>query len=191
MKNETELIRGHFAPNKGSMIFFLLFAIIDFVVLLSLSQYLPTIIIVIEAIALPLFLYLAYGGYRNKNNELVVTDKRVYLTNINSGTVQIELPLDTITSINKTVNQGFQFSSPSGTIQAYYCINRDDVFEIVSQRISERLTNTSNESIPQVASTETPNESIESELMRYKDLFDKGLISKEEYDTAKKKTLNL
>ncbi|MBQ7119914.1 MAG: SHOCT domain-containing protein [Oscillospiraceae bacterium] len=123
--------------------------------------------------------------YIFSKNEIVVTNKRVY------GKVafgkRIDLPLDKISSISVCAFNGIGVATASGTIKFLFCQNRDVVFNAISSLLIERQeqntkANTQNSS---------PTQSNADELKKFKELFDSGIITQEEFDAKKKQLLGL
>ena len=126
------------------------------------------------------FLIIASGI---KNQKLIVTKKNVqgrYGTFI-KGT--IDLPLDSINSVEcyeKTGN--ILISTSSKTIRFQSLTNAKEVANVINELLRNRYTN----------STPVVNElSAADELTKYKKLLDNGVITQEEFDAKKKQLLGL
>lgn len=140
--------------------------------LVGISQY---IMIPAGIIALPsLFLFL----YSYKM-ELIVTNKRIYGKTIFGK--QIDLPLDSISSVAKGIFDSISIATSSGRILFLYISNREDIYTVITKIIVERQNNNRNF----VAKSEA------DELKKYKDLLDSGAITQNEYEKKKKELLNL
>ena len=120
-------------------------------------------------------------------NELVVTDKRVY-GKIAFGK-RVDLPLDSISAVALTITllQGISISTPSGRISFYFIEKRKEFHREISNLIINRQTKANyNTTIKQ----EIPQSNAD-EIKKYKDLFDNGIITQEEFEAKKKQLLDL
>ena len=114
---------------------------------------------------------------------LTVTTHRVYGRTMFT---EINLPMDSITSTGKANKRSIYFSSASGkvTFGFYTQEKADEVYQIVSQQISNRQNNKGSVTV-------VNNNSNADELKKYKDLLDSGIITQEEFDAKKKQLLGM
>lgn len=116
--------------------------------------------------------------------EMVVTDKRIY------GRVawgkRVDLPIDSISATaTLRVFKGVSVSSASGRIKFLLIKNASEMYEKINNILIERQK----KNIPDITAenkTETPDD-----LIKLKELLDKGIITQEEFDTKKKQILGL
>ena len=118
-----------------------------------------------------------------RNTELVVTDKRI------SGKVaygkRVDLPLDSISAIALSLMKGIAIASSSGRIKFKLIKNRDAIYDTVSKLLIERQDKTQPICVPM----ERIVTSNAAELKQYKELFDSGVITEEEFNAKKKQLL--
>lgn len=116
-------------------------------------------------------LYLWLNSYK-----LTVTDKKVYGT-ITLGK-RVDLPMDSISSVSFTkILRGCGISTSSGKIHFFAMKNCKDIFEILSQCLIERQDKKVIEQKSSLSSAD--------ELLKYKKLFDEGIITQEEFEQKK------
>ncbi len=157
-------------PNKASYILSSLFEILLF----SL----------IPVAALGLIGALIYLWLRSY--ELTVTDKRIY------GKVafgkRVDLPVDSV-SATATIQllKGVAVSTSSGKISFLAIKNASEIYSVINKLLIERQEKEKVAAKPAVAN-ETKIDTAD-QLMKYKDLLDKGVISQEEFDAKKKQLL--
>ena len=130
---------------------------------------------------LGLLIYFAFA-----KSQLTVTDKRIY--GITVFGKRVDLPLDSVSAVSLTMVffSGVSISTSSGRITFFLIPKRNEVYEVLSQLIIERQ----NKSKETVIKQETPQSNAD-ELKKYKDLFDSGVITQEEFDAKKKQLLGL
>ena len=119
----------------------------------------------------------------SKNQEITVSNGRVFGTSANGKTVDI--PIDSITSVGTSRRKGIVVSSADGKHKFFGMDNRDEV----QKAISDLLLLRQNEARAE-PKQETP-QSAADELEKFKGLLDKGIISQEEFDAKKKQLLGL
>ncbi|MBQ8796637.1 MAG: SHOCT domain-containing protein [Oscillospiraceae bacterium] len=122
--------------------------------------------------------------------ELTVTDKRIY-GSLKRGK-RVDLPLDSISAVGIGAFRSITVSTASGRIAFSHIKNRNEIHQIVSKLLVERQTQPTpsvTTSVPTAAPT--PATSNADELKKYKELFDMGVISQEEFDAKKKQLLGL
>ena len=114
--------------------------------------------------------------------EMVVTDKRVY-GKIAFGK-RVDLPLDSISATSTLrVLKGVSVSTSSGIIKFLLIKNSNEMYEEISKLLLERQNNSP---VKVEKKTDTPDD-----LIKLKELLDKGIITQEEFDTKKKQILGL
>lgn len=117
--------------------------------------------------------------------ELSLTDKRVY-GKIKFGK-RVDLPLNQISSIGQGWFKSLAIATSSGTIKFWLLNNRQEVFTELSKLLSEFQNTNKTET---VVKQEIPQSNAD-ELKKYKDLFDSGVITQEEFEQKKKQLLGL
>lgn len=119
------------------------------------------------------------------SHEMVVTDKRIY------GRVawgkRVDLPIDSI-SATATLRmlKGVSVSTASGRINFLLIKNAGEMYEKINNILIERQKKETPNIITVEKKTDTPND-----LIKLKELLDKGIITQEEFDTKKKQILGL
>lgn len=135
------------------------------------------------------FVLLAYAGVllvagliclMLRSYELTVTDKRVY-GKVKFGR-RVDLPIDSISSVGTAWFKSLSLATSSGKVSFAMLKNRDEIHSIVSQLIANRQKQTVNSEMGQ---------SCTDELKKYKELFDSGVITQEEFDAKKKQLLGI
>ncbi len=121
-------------------------------------------------------------------NELVVTDKRVY-GKIALGK-RVDLPLDSISAVALTITflQGISISTSSSRISFYFVEKRKEFHKEISNLIIKRQSKTN---LNANTFKQETHQSNADEIKKYKDLFDNGIITQEEFEAKKKQLLNL
>lgn len=121
-------------------------------------------------------------------NELVVTDKRVY-GKIALGK-RVDLPLDSISAVVLTITllQGISISTSSGRISFYFIEKPKEFHKEISDLIINRQSKTNLNTT--TFKQETPFSNAD-EIKKYKNLFDNGIITQEEFEAKKKQLLDL
>lgn len=119
--------------------------------------------------------------------EIVVTDKRIY------GKVafgkQVDLPLDSVSAVavSSVFTQGVSVATSSGSITFFYLSERNKI----ASKIRNLLIDRQSKAPAQTTIKQEIPQSNAEELRKYKELFDMGVISKEEFDAKKKQLLGL
>lgn len=168
-------IIGIFALNIGMNIGDDISSIIGVILLIDM------IILLVLCIIIPLFLCLG-------RIKIVVTDKRVYGQTFFGK--QVDLPLDSISAIGKSIFNSIAVSTSSGVI-SFICIsNRDEIYNVISELLINRQKINNDNSISSNNSSSYTNISNADELKKYKELLDMGAITEEEYNDKKKKLLS-
>ena len=141
------------------------------------EEFLPALILSLVFFVL----YLAYSKI-----SITVTDKRVYGNTIFRK--QVDLPLDSISSIGSTAFDGIGVGTSSGRIGFYFIRNSAKVRDVISQLLLERQSQAPHKSN---AMESEKRHGIKDELKEYKELLDEGIITQEEFDAKKKQLLGL
>ena len=191
MDNEKVLIKQPFMIAKGLIIFLAIMIAVAFFEIIAFSSLEGLEWIIGVCIALILILpWIIYLLCQNKYVEIVVTDKRVYITNTKTNKFRNELPFEKISNITKSGTNSFQISTATGVISVL-CENRDQVFEVISEQLRNSQTR---HVIIEKDLTKEPQKDNKSEtdkIREYKKLLDDGIISQEEFDAKKKELLGL
>ena len=117
-----------------------------------------------------------------KRTSMTVTDKRVYGF---AGRVRVDLPLDSVTAISLGGMKSVSVTSASGAIKFSLIKNRDEIYDAVSALLVERQNK---KSAPIAAAPAVDNA---EQIKKFKELFDNGIISEEEFEAKKKQLLGL
>ncbi len=117
--------------------------------------------------------------------ELTVTDKRVYGKAIFGR--HVDLPLDKISAVGLAWPKAISVATSSGRVTFFEIINRDEIYECINNLLIERQ----NKSNTKETKQEIHQVSNADELKKYKDLFDEGTITKEEFEAKKKQILGI
>ena len=118
--------------------------------------------------------------------ELVVTDKRIYGITLTGK--RVDLPISKVSAVGTGGFSRVSVSTSSGAISFSFIENQKELFEAISQllikkeEIKETLT---------VIENVSQTNSNADELKKYKELFDNGIITEEEFNTKKKQLLGL
>jgi len=116
---------------------------------------------------------------------LYITEKKVYGTTLWGK--RVDIPLDSISAVSSTsFFAGITVASSSGRISFVFLENKDKIFKIISKLIQDRQEE--KKSI-EVHPNEKQNPT--DELKKFKELFDMGAITQEEFDAKKKQLLDL
>ena len=118
--------------------------------------------------------------------ELTVSDKRVYGTAIFGK--RVDLPVDSISAIGKSMFRGIGITTASGAIKFKLIKNRDEIYKVISDLLVARQNKPT--TAPTTIKQEIP-QSQADELKKYKELLDSGIITQEEFDAKKKQLLGL
>ncbi len=115
-----------------------------------------------------------------KKMQITITDKRVCGKTYFGRSV--DLPMDSISAIGSSWFNGIAVSTSSGKVSFLFIENSKGIRELLCQLLIDR------QGKPQSV---IPNKSNADELKKYKELFDSGIITQEEFDAKKKQLLNL
>ena len=117
--------------------------------------------------------------------ELTVSNKRIYGKGFWGK--RVDLPLDSVSAVGTSLFKGISITSASGAIKFAMISNRDEIHDVISRLLVERQS----KPIAQTTIKQEIPQSNADELAKYKDLLDKGIITKEEFDAKKKQLLGL
>ena len=132
----------------------------------------------IECIIMILMAICLYGMIHfESQQEIIISDKRVR-GKYKMG-VRFDIPLDSVSSISTGIWKTISIASSSGRITLSHVENFEEIYNVVNNLLQERQ-NESNAS-----------QSNADELIKYKKLFDEGVITQEEFDAKKKQLLGL
>ncbi len=112
--------------------------------------------------------------------QIAVTNYRVYGKNI-AG--QVDLPIDSISSVKKGPFKSIGVASSSGLVKFYLVESRDEIFESISSLLRARQESRKN--------VRPEANDLTDELKKLKELLDMGVITQEEFDVKKKQLLGL
>ena len=117
--------------------------------------------------------------------EIVISDKRIY-GKAGFG-ISINLPLDKVSAVSTSILSSVSVSTSSGRITFWMMNNRNQICDMVN----ELLINRQNNSQKETDDKSENNQSVADEIRKYKDLYDAGIITEEEYEAKKKQLLRL
>lgn len=121
--------------------------------------------------------------------ELVVTNKRVYGKTIFGK--RVDLPIDSISSVGMCMFNGVFIATSSGKIKFLLMKNQKELHNAISNLIINRQDKNSNNIENGIINNDNVNNNYSNadELKKYKELFDSGAITEEEYNKKKKELL--
>ena len=155
--------------NEKHVMFFRIFSILYFVLVIAF----PVGII---------FLLIASGL---KNQKLIVTEDNIRGTYGKIFKRNIDLPLDSINSVEYIEKSGIvNISTSSQKIHFESLLNAEEISNVINELIRNRQANRG-------STTVINNSSNADELAKFKKLLDDGIITQEEYDAKKKQLLGL
>ena len=141
---EKQLIKGEFTSNKVQFSFFLAWGLLCLVPGLMLFWLLfegfDANALAIGAAAACLLLaalsfILAYDAYKLKNQELIVTDCRIYVKHNN---MEVSLPIDNITAVSLHDGRKVTISDASGEIVCLSCVNGNEVYSVINELLKSK-----------------------------------------------------
>lgn len=115
-----------------------------------------------------------------KKMQITITDKRVCGKTFFGRSV--DLPMDSISAVGSSWFNGIAVSTSSGKVSFLFIENSEEIRELLCQLLIDR------QGKPQSV---IPDKSNADELKKYKELFDSGIITQEEFDAKKKQLLGL
>mgnify|MGYP003411848244 FL=1 len=119
--------------------------------------------------------------------EITVSNKRIY--GRNGMGKQVDLPLDSISSVRTSSNKGIKVSSYSGNIKFPFLRSQKEVYEAICGLLVDRQSMPVAPVVPQKESASSVSNA--DEIKKYKELLDLGIITQEEFDVKKKQYLDL
>lgn len=119
-----------------------------------------------------------------KNMEIIVTNKRVTGKTYFGKTV--DLPLDSISAVGSKWLKGIAVATSSGKISFLLIKNAKEIHEEIRKLLIERQEKKALTQSSTVATISTVDE-----LKQYKELYDNGIITQEEFEQKKKHLLGL
>ena len=186
--DEKVLAKGEFSKFNIISLLFLLFAIYFFVGIFWGIIDEDGLVGILMCIVLT---FISIGGiqffcYLFNKSEITVTNKRVY--GKAAFKRRVDLPFDKISSVGTSVFNGIGVATASGKITFFYCKNRDEIFDTISNLLLERQGQQEHQET--VVKQEIPQSNAD-ELKKFKELLDNGIITQEEFDAKKKQLLGL
>ena len=120
--------------------------------------------------------------FRIVNCELIITDKRVY----GKATFgkRVDLPIDSISAVGTSSLWGIDIGTSSGRIHFKLIKNKNEIHSVLSGLLMDRQQKPKNTIVQNTTSNA-------DELEKFKELLDKDIITKEEFDAKKKQLLGL
>lgn len=175
-----------------------LLILIPFVMAISAANRFPTMTVMacfldnqlsipFVVVAIGLLVFLGIFNKLTSQNEISVTDKRVF--GQAAFGKRVDLPLDAISAVGTSAFKAISVSSASGVIKFYLMENQADLHKAISGLLVNRQTKDA-----AVAHTTIKQEIPQSnadELKKFKELLDSGIITQEEFDAKKKQLLGL
>lgn len=113
--------------------------------------------------------------------EMIISDKRVYGRTVFGK--RVDLPLDSVSAVGSRWPKGITVATSSGRIAFLMVKNRNELHACISKLLIERQN--------QAAAAQMTSGSSIVELEKYADLLQRGYITQEEYNAAKKQILGL
>ncbi|MCM1165046.1 MAG: SHOCT domain-containing protein [Lachnospiraceae bacterium] len=189
--NETIIITGATRDEKsGAKIIFLILSILSFIYALITIIFGATTHTHIDLVRG--FLFLAVGvvfvyfyKYKKPLYEITVTNKRI-IGKTPSGK-QVELPLNSISAVAKASSNTIAVSTSSGRIAFKGIENSEQIFTEINKLLAERQET---RSTPTVVNQQIA-QSVADELKKFKELYDSGVITQQEFEEKKRQLLGL
>ena len=136
----------------------------------------------VVGVVLVVFSYVSNTGI-----ELVITDKRVYGKAFPGK--RVDIPVDSISSVGKGILNTMCVASSSGKILFTFLQDSKSAFAEVNKLLVIRQERAMNEKADKVVNN-IPL-SVADEIKKFNQLYQDGIITKEEYDKKKEDLLNL
>ena len=111
---------------------------------------------------------------------IIITDKRV--TGITYFGRKVDLPLDSISAVGSSWLKGIKVATSSGKVSFLFIEKSNEVYELLKQLLIDRQEKSQKINL---------TISNADELIKYKELFDNGIITPEEFEEMKKRLLNI
>ncbi len=143
----------------------------------------------ISLLIAPVGVFALIGGliyFWLRSYELTVTDKRIF------GKVawgkRVDLPVDSVSATEMIrFLKGVSVSTSSGRISFRVLKNADAIYQVISNLLIERQQ----EKSKPTPMAEAPKSDEADQLKKYKELFDSGVITQEEFEAKKMQLLGL
>ena len=140
---------------------------------------------IVYFIIFPLAIIFWLIGSGLKNQKLIVTEDTIRGTYGKLFKRNIDLPLDSVNSIEFVKRSGIiNISTSSQKIHFESLLNAEEISVVINNLIKKRQKN-------QGVATIIQSSSAADELAKYKTLLDQGTITQEEFDAKKKQLLGL
>ena len=182
---ETIIIQTKSQTQQQTFISALSYALIFGALLVSLqilmNGFQAVVGIFLVGVLVSFILFVIIGLLLNQC-ELTITDKRAY--GKAAFGKRVDLPLDSISAVATGVFKRFTIATPSGRITFWGLHNLIEFHSVVSQLLINRQNH------PVEIKQEIPQSNAD-ELKKYKELFDSGVITQEEFEAKKKQLLGL
>ena len=134
-----------------------------------------------------LFSAIFYSVYfAKKNANLTVTNTRVCGRTCFGK--RVDLPINKISAVSINVFKTLCISTSSGVIKFSGIKNRDEVFNVISTRLSQYQESISSNTT--IIKQEIPQSNAE-EIKKFMELLDMGIITEEEFNAKKKELLGI
>lgn len=147
----------------------------------NLSETMQTVTAIV-GVALTVFCYVSNMGV-----ELVITDKRVYGKAFLGK--RVDIPVDSVSSVGKGILNTICVASSSGKIMFTFLQDNETAFEEVNKLLVTRQETVIAEKTDKVVNN-IPL-SAADEIRKFNQLYQEGIISKEEFDQKKKELLGV
>ena len=195
--HEEIITKGDFSKLNAIALIFFVISIIAFAVAISLGQrmhpgdgFVDTYIFlpssgegsaVVFYVGIILLVISIYFLIKMKSCEITVTNKRVFGKTAFGKLV--DLPLDMISAVGTSFPKGISVATASGKIKFWLLNNKTELYHTITELLRKRQT--SNKESVVIAS-----KSDADELKKYKELFDSGVITQEEFEAKKRQILD-
>lgn len=120
-----------------------------------------------------------------KKTKIILTDKRIEGRTFFGR--RLDLPFDSISAVGSTWLKGIIVSTSSGKISFIFIKNAREIHAEISRLLIERQEKQKKDKIENA----THPKSGAEEIKKYKELFDNGIISQEEFESKKRQLLGL
>lgn len=183
---EKKIIEGEFVSNTIGMRIGIVGAVLLTALCLFLMLFIGPLAILCIGPMIGLYVYVICSNYVLKNQQLTVTNTRIYGRFRNK---EINLPLNKISHVEitgKGALKSLAITTSSGIIRCSCCTNADAVYAAILNLLNERRFSN------KVRADGSNREAyIAEELKVYKKLLDENLITQEEFEAKKRKLLGL
>ncbi len=133
---------------------------------------------------------LLIAGLAVIKTSVTVTDMRVYGKAVFGK--RVDLPIDSVSSVSTGMFNAVAVATSSGKVNFIGIANRGEVYDAVNYLLMNRqMGNKHNEVSVNPTTPRDSEKSAADMLTEYKELFDMGIITQEEFDKKKKELLGL